>query len=111
MNFVDLVTHGLAAWFANQEVVATRMLVLTTLFNALLVPLIGIVVGLRIFTNRGVPGWATSTVGLLLILGAQSLIASTIVVFSTMANRTHLGFVPIRDYRCFVRDECSLFVA
>jgi glycosyltransferase involved in cell wall biosynthesis len=109
MKFVDLVIHGLSAWFANQELVATRLLVLTILFSLVLLIPMGTVAGLRLFTDKAVPGWATSTIGLLLILDVQSLIASFMLVFSIMVNRSHLGFVPIRDYRWFLRGECTLF--
>jgi polyisoprenyl-phosphate glycosyltransferase len=111
MNFVDLVIHGLSAWFANQELVATRLLVVTLLGSvAFFIPM-GIVIGVRLFTNRSIPGWATSTIGLLLILDGQFLISSFILAFSIMVNRSHLGFVPMRDYGWFVRGECTLFAA
>jgi polyisoprenyl-phosphate glycosyltransferase len=111
MRFVDLVIHGLSAWFANQEVVATRLLVLTILFSILLIIPMGAVAAIRLFTDRGVPGWATNTIGLLVILDVQSLIASFMLVFSIMVNRSHLGFVPVRDYRWFLRGESILFKA
>jgi hypothetical protein len=109
MNFVDLVNHGLSAWFANQELVATRLLVLTLVFSVLLLIPIAITAAVRIFTNSAVPGWATSTIGLLLILDAQSLIASFMLVFSMMVNRNQVGFLPMRDYKWFLRGECTLF--
>jgi glycosyltransferase involved in cell wall biosynthesis len=111
MKFVDLVVHGLSAWFANQEQVGTRLLILTLLSSASLFVLMGVVAAVRLFTNKGVPGWATSTVGLLLVLAAQCLIAAFMLVFSIMLNRSQSGFVPTRDYGWFVRHEYPLFTA
>jgi polyisoprenyl-phosphate glycosyltransferase len=109
MDFVSLVVHGLSALFANQEVVGTRLLVMNILVMLSLFVLIGTVVGIRFFTRLAIPGWATTATGLLLIVVAQSLVAAFILVFSIMMNRSHLGFLPIRDYSHFVRRETTLY--
>ncbi len=109
MDFVSLVVHGLSALFANQEVVGTRLLVMNVLVTLILFVLIGIVVGVRLFTQLAIPGWATTATGLLLIIVAQSLVASFILAFSIMMNRSQLGFLPIRDYSYFVRRETTLY--
>jgi len=109
MDFVSLVVHGLSALFANQEVVGTRVLVMNLVVTLGLFLMIGVVVGVRLLTDRAIPGWATTTTGLLVILVAQSLIASFMLVFSIMMNRSHLGFLPIRDYSYFVSRETTLY--
>jgi glycosyltransferase involved in cell wall biosynthesis len=109
MNFVSLVVHGLSALFANQEVVGTRLLVLMLAATLSLSLGIGAVVGVRLLTHLAIPGWATSTMGLLLILVSQSLIAAFLMIFSIMTERNHLGFLPIRDYSHFIRQESTLF--
>jgi glycosyltransferase involved in cell wall biosynthesis len=109
MDFVSLVVHGLSALFANQEVVGTRLLVINVVVTLGLFILMGTVVGVRFFTSVAIPGWATTASGLLLILVGQSLIASFMLVFSIMMNRSQLGFLPIRDYSYFVRREMTLY--
>lgn len=109
MDFVSLVVHGLSALFANQEIVGTRLLVLDLLITFGLVLLIGGVAAIRLLTNLAIPGWATFTMGLLLVLVSQSLIASFMLVFSIMMNRSQLGFLPIRDYAYFVRGVVTLY--
>lgn len=109
MDFVSLVVHGLSALFANQEVVGTRLLVMNILVTLSVFGLIGIVAGVRLFTHLVVPVWAAGATGLLLIVVAQSLVASFILVFSIMMNRAHLGFLPIRDYSYFARRETTLY--
>jgi|SRR5579871_5044388 len=108
MNFVSLVIHGLSALFANQEVVGTRVLVLNVIITLSLVFLASAVVAVKFLTRLAIPGWATTALGLLLILVAQSLIASFLLVFSIMMNRNDLGFLPIRDYSHFVLFERAL---
>jgi glycosyltransferase involved in cell wall biosynthesis len=109
MDFVSLVVHGLSALFANQEVVGTRLLVLDLLITAGLFLLIVGVAAIRLLTNLAIPGWATFTMGILFILVSQSLIASFMLVFSIMMNRSQLGFLPIRDYSYFVRRVAQLY--
>jgi hypothetical protein len=109
MNFVSLLIHGLSALLANQEVVGTRLLVMMlgatiTLFLTILT-----VGGVRLLTHLAIPGWATMTMGLLIILVSQSLIAAFLLIFSMMMERSHLGFLPMRDYAYFVRSESPLF--
>jgi hypothetical protein len=109
MNFVSLAVHGLSALFVNQDVVGTRLLVMTLIATLGLFLGVGAVVGVRLLTHLAIPGWATSTMGLLLILVSQSLIAAFLMIFSIMAERNHLGFLPIRDYSHFIRQESKLY--
>ncbi len=109
MDFVSLVVHGLSALFANQEVVGTRLLVLNMLMTGGLFVMVCVVAGVKLFTHLAIPGWATFTIGLLLILVGQSVIASFMLVFSIMMYRSQLGFLPIRDYSHFVRCNATLY--
>jgi len=109
MNFVDLVVHGLSALFANQEVVGTRLLMMNVILAGGLFFAIAAVIGVKLLTNLGIPGWATSTIGLLLILLCQSFVASVVLVFATMMNRSELGFLPIRDYCYFIKGETRVY--
>jgi polyisoprenyl-phosphate glycosyltransferase len=105
MNFISLVVHGMSALFANQELVGTRMLLTMLAAVATLFVLTLVVVAVRLLTTLAIPGWATMTMGLLLILITQMFVAAFMLVFSIMMNRSQLSFLPIRDYSYFVRCE------
>lgn len=109
MDFTSLVVHGLSALFADQEVVGTRLLMATIGLTTILVLMIGVVIGVRLFTNLAIPGWATFTLGLLLIMVSQSVFVFFMVVFSVIMNRSQLGFLPARDYQYFVQGEATLY--
>jgi len=109
MNFTSLVVHGLSALFANQEVVGTRLFMATFCATITLITVSALVIGVRLFTNLAVPGWATFTLGLLVVMVGQSLIALFLLIFSVIMNRSQLGFLPIRDYPYFVRQETTLY--
>jgi hypothetical protein len=67
------------------------------------------VVMVRLFTNRSIPGWATSATGILAIILVQFITIATIFTFFMLSNRTNLGFVPIRDYNLFVAGILDIY--
>ncbi|MBZ5645617.1 MAG: glycosyltransferase [Acidobacteriia bacterium] len=109
MNFVSLVTHGMSALFANQEVVGTRLLLTTVLTAGCFFLLIGAIVGVKLFTHLTIPGWVAITIGLSFLLLGEFLVGCFILVFSVMMTRSHLGFLPTRDYAYFVAQETTLY--
>jgi polyisoprenyl-phosphate glycosyltransferase len=109
MDFTGLVVHGMSALFANQEVVGTRLLVMTLAVTLGLLVFCGLVVGVKFFTHLAIPGWATFATGLLLLMVGQSLTVLLLAVFSVVMNRSQLGFLPIRDYEYFVNHEATLY--
>jgi len=109
MGFVDLVVHGTSALFSQYEVVGTRIFLAAMLLMLLLSLLIAAVVAIRFATNLAIPGWATATSGLLLILVSQAVTTSLVMVFFIMTNRSSLGFLPLRDYSYFVSDCKRVF--
>jgi glycosyltransferase involved in cell wall biosynthesis len=102
MNIRSLVTHGIAGIATFSETVTTRILLANFFFVGLLCIVLAIVVGLRSLTELAIPGWATYTVGIILVLVVQSLSISFGLVFSQISNRTRLEFIPFRDYTAFV---------
>ncbi|MGC2659829.1 MAG: glycosyltransferase [Bryobacteraceae bacterium] len=102
MNFVSLVIHGLSALFSYQELVSTRILIVSALCGTAIALLMLGLLALRVFTSLPIPGWTTLSIGLLLILVAQLLTTSLAVIFSVMMNRSQLGFLPLRDYSYFI---------
>jgi glycosyltransferase involved in cell wall biosynthesis len=109
MNFVSLVIHGMSALFANQEVVGTRLLLFSLLTSAVFVLLVGTLVVTRLFGPLNMPGWTEIAGVLLIILMGQFLVGCFMLVFSIMMSRSHLGFLPIRDYLYFVSQEAVLY--
>jgi hypothetical protein len=109
MNFTSLVVHGMSALFANQEAVGTRLFIATLGVTVMLMLVSAAVIGVKLFTHLAIPGWATFTLGLLLVMVGQSLIGLFLLVFSVVMNRSQLGFLPIRDYPYFVNHEATLY--
>lgn len=102
MNFPALVSHGLSAISVFGDIVGVRLLIgslIGSLFAALGIVLVIII---RLFTQRAIPGWATYATGSLAIIMIQFVTIATSFTFFMLSNRTNLGFVPLRDYSLFV---------
>jgi hypothetical protein len=56
----------------------------------------------RLTTAWAIPGWATSTVGWLLVLLVQAILAAFVFSFVILGARHGSSFLPRRDYAFFV---------
>jgi hypothetical protein len=102
MNFVSLVTHGLSAISVYADIAGVRLLVMSA-FMALLT--MGAIVGaviVRLATNLAIPGWASYTVGILVILLFQAVLGMFVFSFVILGARHGSTFLPRRDYSYFI---------
>jgi polyisoprenyl-phosphate glycosyltransferase len=102
MNFVNLVIHGLNAISVYSETVGVRLLVVSLIMIAGAMAGSLVVLYVRVATPMAIPGWATYTMGILLILLSQGLMLSFVFSVVIMASRSWLTFLPRRDYSYFV---------
>ena len=109
MNFVALVSHGLSAISVFGDIVGVRLLI-GSLAGSLLAGLgILLVVMIRFFIDRTIPGWATYATGTLAIIAIQMITIAMSFTFFVLSNRTNLGFVPLRDYSLFVEEAVDIY--
>jgi len=102
MEYSHLVAHGLSAIAVFSDVVGARLIMATaTLMAALLVLLVGVLI-IRLYTDIAVPGWATMSGGLLMMLFMQAFLALLILMFIVLGNRSRNMFIPLRDAGNFV---------
>jgi glycosyltransferase involved in cell wall biosynthesis len=103
MNFVSLVTHGLSAIAVFGDIAGVRILLGSSgLFGSVLALLL-VTVLIRLCTNLAIPGWATYSSGLLVVISSQILTVAFVVAFFILSSRNNLSFVPLRDYKLFVK--------
>ena len=102
MSLQKLISHGLSAVSVYLDVAMIRILVLSALM--MLVALVGVltVVWFRLFTELAIPGWATSAVGVLSIIGLQGLILSTVASFLVLRTRSGISLIPAIDGSKFI---------
>jgi polyisoprenyl-phosphate glycosyltransferase len=108
-GLVPLVMHGIGGIATFHDVVATRILLASVGTMVLLAIALGAVLAIRFGTDRAVPGWATYTVGLLLVLSVQLGSTAFGLVLSLISNRLAATVVPARDYGVFVAGTDTLW--
>jgi len=100
-----LVIHGLSAMSVFSDRIGVRLLFATLGLALVVVALIATVLVIRLATDFAVPGWATYTIGILLLLLTQLTIASLLFIFVILSSRTKPSFLPKRDYLEFIKDQ------
>ena len=109
MNFVGLVSHGLSAISVFGDVVGARLLI-GSLAGSFLVALgIILLVGVRVFADRALPGWAACATGAIAIIMIQFITIAASFTFFVLSSRMNLGFVPLRDYSLFVGEAVDVY--
>jgi glycosyltransferase involved in cell wall biosynthesis len=103
MNFFSLVAHGLGAMSVFGDVIGPRVLITISFLMSLVLVLIAAVLAIKFGTNLAIPGWATYTVGLLATSLLQLGMMAVVFAFLTLASRQNSSFLPLRDYKHFIR--------
>jgi polyisoprenyl-phosphate glycosyltransferase len=109
MHFTSLVVHGLSALSVYGDVLGVRLLLMAAALGALLVLGIFLAIVIRLATTLAIPGWATYTTGILLLMLVQITIVAVLFVFTVLGARASLTFLPIRDHHFFVKRIVQLF--
>jgi len=109
MDFVSLVTHGLSAISVFGEVVGTRMLCAAGVVMIAGLVGLGAVVGIRLWTDLAIPGWATNAAGLLGLLLLNMCLFMTVATLFVLQSRDKYAFLPARDYEYYVLEKVTLY--
>jgi glycosyltransferase involved in cell wall biosynthesis len=102
MNLVSLVVHGLTALSVFSDRIGVRLLAFVAGLQGLVLLGLLAVLGTRLFTPLAIPGWATYSAGLLLILLCQLVMMMLMFCFAILASRTRSTMIPMRDYAYFI---------
>ena len=105
MNLTTLVIHGLSAISVFADVVGVRLLLHGLIIGLLALAGALAVIGIRVFTDLAVPGWATVATAAFVIVFLQAMMLSLIFSFIVLGSRSHVSVIPIRDYHYFVAEE------
>jgi glycosyltransferase involved in cell wall biosynthesis len=109
MNFVTLAAHGISAISVFGDIVGVRLLIGSMVGALMAIIGILVVVMVRLFTDKAIPGWATYAAGALAIILIQFVTVAISFTFTMLSNRTNLSFVPIRDHSLFVGEVANVY--
>ena len=111
LNIVGLVVHGLSAIAVFLDVVGVRLSLAACAGAGFLFLLCVVVVVVKYTTSLAIPGWATTTLGLLLIILMQMFVLVLGLTGLVLLNRNNLSFIPIRDYKYFTGKVIKIYPA
>ena len=102
MNFVALVVHGFNALSVFGDEVVTRVLLAGGVVMAACVAGGAVAVGIRLFSDLAVPGWATTVLAFLVILFFQAVATCLVASFVILSIKHRAPAIPERDHGVFV---------
>jgi hypothetical protein len=109
MNVPSLVVHGLSAMSVYTDIIFVRILLAATFVAALSVLGMVAVILIRFFTWFGVPGWASTMFGDLVIVLLQTLVMIVATSLMLLAGRSQRPIVPIVDALVYVTSETHVY--
>lgn len=109
MNLSSLVMHGLSAISVYSDVTFVRLFIFSSALLVIFIITIVIVVLIRYLTDLAIPGWATTTIGLLFIAIMQTLALSISAVLATLHNRTNAFWNPAETLRKLITQSEVIF--
>ncbi|HEX6940636.1 MAG TPA: glycosyltransferase [Longimicrobiales bacterium] len=102
MSYTALVVHGLSAISVYSDVVGTRLLAGAGIVFALALLALVAVLSIRLGTDLAIPGWATYSAGMLLLVLLQTISFGLLFTFLVLGNRKGAMVIPARDFTHFI---------
>lgn len=103
MNFNSLLLHGLGALGVFIEVIATRLLIFSVVMILVSLVAIAVIVFIRLFTDKAIPGWASNTVSSMLIVLLQSFLLSLFTIFLYLSSQGQRKMIPALHFEDFIQ--------
>ncbi len=108
MNFVSLVKHGFIAISVFWDIVQTRLFLFVCVISSFAF-VIGIIAAfVRLFTGFATPGWATTVLGVAILMIFQSLTLLTVMIFGDLNRASSFSFVPALHAISYIRERKKL---
>jgi hypothetical protein len=103
MNFTSLLLHGLGAIGVFIDIIASRLLIFSLVMILVSLLAIAIIISIKLFTDKAIPGWATTAVSSMLIVLLQSFLLSLFTIFLYLSFQGQRKFIPALHYTDYVQ--------
>jgi glycosyltransferase involved in cell wall biosynthesis len=107
MSLTRLVIHGLGAITVFVDYLSARLLIGSLVLLIMTAVSIGIIVGIKIFTNLAIPGWASVLTGVMFIIFMQSFLLTLSTVVLYLSSQSQRQFIPGAHYREFINNKAA----
>ncbi|MGL1862871.1 MAG: glycosyltransferase family 2 protein [Pseudodesulfovibrio sp.] len=108
MNFTSLFIHGVSAISLYIDIVLTRISIFTTVLLFTMSSFGGWVLYIRLFTDVGLPGWATYSLLLTLMILTHGIVFIVISLFIYLNSKSNPVFIPAIEAKCYI-DTVEIF--
>lgn len=109
MRFTSLLQHGLGSIAVDLDPVLIRLLIgLSAFIGLLFLGLIGIT-SIRFFSEIAIPGWATTSFGLVAVLLTQSVVFAVLLLFISLKTRHLMQMIPAYCYKDYINSCVSIY--
>jgi hypothetical protein len=105
MNVPSLIVHGLSAMSVYTDIIFVRVLLSAALVAGLSALSILVIVLIRLLTELGIPGWASTVFGDLVIILMQTFVMITAASLMVLNGRSQRPIIPMVDSPTFVLSE------
>jgi glycosyltransferase involved in cell wall biosynthesis len=102
LGFVKQVIHGLSALSCYNEIIGTRVLLMSFVLLALSLAAIMLILGLNLLTDISLPDWSLLLAGILLIFFFQVITLASNFTMQIISARSVQPFLPARDYAWYI---------
>ena len=99
MNFHALLLHGLGSISVFIDKIASRLLIFSSILFLFSVIVISIILGIRLFTERAIPGWTSTLMSTMLIVLLQSILISLFTIFLYFISQSQRKIIPAVHYK------------
>lgn len=99
LNFHALLLHGLGSISVFIDKIASRLLIFSSILFIFSVIVIGIILGIRLFTDRAIPGWTSTLMATMLIVLLQSILLSLFTIFLYFISQSQRKIIPAVHYK------------
>jgi hypothetical protein len=103
MNFTSLLLHGLGAIGVFVDITATRLLISSIMMILVSVIALIVISAIRLFTEKAIPGWATTAFSAVFIVLLQSFLLSLFTIFLYHSSQSQKKFIPALHYSEYVQ--------
>ena len=103
MNFTSLLLHGLGAIGVFIDIIASRLLIFSLVMILVSLLAIAVIISIKLFTDKAIPGWATTAVSSMLIVLLQSFLLSLFTIFLYLSFQGQRRFIPALHYMDYVQ--------
>jgi hypothetical protein len=105
MSLTRLVIHGLGAITVFVDYLSARLLIGSLVLLIMTAISICIIVGIKVFTNLAIPGWASVLTGVMFIIFMQSFLLTLSTVVLYLSSQSQRQFIPGAHYREFIQQK------